>query len=146
MTLTNGISQTEISIDEFEGWGKAPETIDIIIKTGKADDFDKLIEKLYPNGIREIQLNDLLRFDDTWIYESLGITKSYKLSVYNIEYEVDEDEDEENLPKSMTLELEDVEIDENDENLKNAIVEAIETETGNSVVDYDYTIIEEEYE
>ena len=142
----------EISIRYFKGWNGAQDTVDVIVKTGKADQFDILIDDLYPDGIDETSLNDLLRFDNKWIFEKLKITKSYKVHVYNIKYDVDEDEEKElNLPKSMTIELEDVKVDENDEDLNDAIVQTIVAESGivNSfidVVDYDYIIIEEKYE
>jgi hypothetical protein len=73
---------SEMSIRDFEAWSGAVDTKDKIIANDKEDEFDALIEELYPDGIDETQLNDLLWFDDEWILESLGI------------YE-DDDEDEE---------------------------------------------------
>jgi hypothetical protein len=72
---------TEITIAGFEAWAGAKDTKKRIIEAGKEDAFDALIEELYPDGIDETGLNDLLWFDDEWIFEVLGIT--------------DEDEDEE---------------------------------------------------
>ena len=63
----------EISIREFEAWSGAVDTYDKIIVNNKEDEFDALIEELYPDGIEETQLNDLLWFDDEWVLESLGI-------------------------------------------------------------------------
>jgi hypothetical protein len=57
----------------FDAWSGAVETKERIINEGKADDFDNLIEELYPNGLSETQLNDILWFEEEWIYESLGI-------------------------------------------------------------------------
>ena len=71
----------EISIGDFEAWSGAIDTKDKIIANNKEDEFDALIEELYPDGIDETQLNDLLWFDEEWVLESLGI------------YEDDEDED-----------------------------------------------------
>lgn len=75
----------EISIRDFEAWGGALNTYDKIIKNDKEDEFDALIEELYPDGIEETKLNDLLWFDDEWVLESLGIE------------EEDEDEEEEDF-------------------------------------------------
>lgn len=75
----------EISIRNFEAWNGAVATKDLIIDHDKADEFDALIEELYPDGIDETQLNDILWFDDEWVLESLGIE------------EEDEDEDEEDF-------------------------------------------------
>lgn len=66
----------ELSIREFNAWSGAVDTKNIIIESGKADEFDELIEEIYPEGIEETQLNDLLWFDDEWIFEQLGINEA----------------------------------------------------------------------
>ena len=136
----------EISVEDFEGWSGANDTIEVIEKAGKVDEFDNLIEELYPDGLSETSLNDLLRFDYEWIYETLGITKYYKVSVYNIEYDVDDDDeiDQTKLPTHLTIELEEVGLTEED--LKDAIVNAIEEETEATVADYEYKVLEEDYD
>lgn len=136
----------EISVEDFEGWSGANDTIEVIEKAGKVDEFDNLIEELYPDGLSETSLNDLLRFDYEWIYETLDITKSYKVSVYNIEYDVDDDDeiDQTKLPTHLTIELEEVGLTEED--LKDAIVNAIEEETEVTVADYEYKVLEEDYD
>ena len=65
----------EIGIRDFEAWSGAVATKDLIIEHGKEDEFDALIEELYPDGVDETQLNDILWFDDEWVLESLGIEK-----------------------------------------------------------------------
>lgn len=65
----------EITLEEFEPWAGAIETKDLIIKKGKEKEFNVLIEECYPEGITETGLNDLLRFEEKWIYECLGITE-----------------------------------------------------------------------
>ncbi len=67
---------------DFDAWSGAVETKERIISEGKVGEFDSLIEELYPNGLSETALNDLLWFDDEWIFEQLGLT------------EEDEDEEE----------------------------------------------------
>lgn len=61
------------SIKNFESWSGAKDTQQRIIKEGKADDFDALIEELYPDGLSETHLNDILWFEEDWIFENLGI-------------------------------------------------------------------------
>lgn len=136
----------EISVENFEGWSGANDTIEVIEKAGKVDEFDNLIEELYPDGLSETSLNDLLRFDYEWIYETLDITKSYKVSVYDIEYDVDDEDeiDQTKLPTHLTIELE--EVGWTEEDLKDAIVNAIEEETEATVADYKYKVLEEDYE
>lgn len=75
----------EISIRDFEAWSGAVATKDLIIENNKEDDFDALIEELYPDGIDETQLNDILWFDSEWVFECLGIN------------EEEDDEDEEDF-------------------------------------------------
>ena len=61
------------SLRNFQAWSGAIDTQERIINEGKADDFDSLIEELYPDGLTETALNDILWFEEDWIFESLGI-------------------------------------------------------------------------
>lgn len=63
----------ELGISSFEAWSGGTLTKDTIIDANKEDEFDNLIEELYPNGLSETELNDLLWFESDWIYETLGI-------------------------------------------------------------------------
>ena len=58
----------------FDAWSGAVDTKERIIQEGKADEFDNLIEELYPDGLSETQLNDILWFEEDWIFEMLGIS------------------------------------------------------------------------
>ena len=66
---------SEVSLWDFEGWSGSEETIQIIIENNKVEEFEQLIEELYPEGIDETDLNDLLRFEDDWVFEALGISE-----------------------------------------------------------------------
>ena len=61
------------TISDFDGWCGANETIETIIEAGKDSAFMGLMEELYPEGLTDTELNDLLRFESDWIYKSLGI-------------------------------------------------------------------------
>ena len=61
----------EISFEDFDAWSGAVEIID----AGKAEEFEALVEELFPNGVDATELNDFLWFDDDYIFESLGITE-----------------------------------------------------------------------
>ena len=63
------------SISNFNAWSGAIDTKKRIIEENKEDEFDNLIEELYPDGLSETNLNDLLWFESDWIFESLGITE-----------------------------------------------------------------------
>ena len=58
----------------FDAWSGAVDTKERIIQEGKADEFDNLIEELYPDGLSETQLNDILWFEEDWIFEMLDIS------------------------------------------------------------------------
>ena len=76
---------SEISLSDFQTWSGATETKEAILNANKGDDFDNLIEELYPDGLTDTQLNDILRFEEEWIFETLGIKE-----------EEEEEEEEEN--------------------------------------------------
>lgn len=62
-----------LTLRNFDAWSGAVDTKETIINEGKDKDFDYLIEELYPDGITDTQLNDLLWFEEDWIFEVLGI-------------------------------------------------------------------------
>jgi hypothetical protein len=62
-----------LSITDFEAWGGAVDTKNTIIENNKENDFDNLIEELYPDGLTDTQLNDLLWHESDWVLEQLGI-------------------------------------------------------------------------
>ena len=66
----------ELNLHTFQAWSGAVETLDRIRKEHKVDDLEALLEEIYQDGMDETQLNDLLRFEDQWLFEVLGI-RSY---------------------------------------------------------------------
>ena len=62
-----------LTLVNFDAWSGAVETKETIISEGKAEQFNNLIEEIYPDGLTETTLNDLLWFEDEWIFEMLGI-------------------------------------------------------------------------
>ena len=63
----------DTTLGNFEAWSGAIKTKQVILDNNKGEDFNALIEELYPDGLTETQLNDILWFDEDWIFESLGI-------------------------------------------------------------------------
>lgn len=61
-----------ISLDEFEGWCGADETLDTLYNHGDIKTVERMIIDLFGDTIDETKLNDLLRFEQDWIAESLG--------------------------------------------------------------------------
>jgi hypothetical protein len=65
----------DFDLEEFEPWGEtAINTKEKIVDAGKADTFSDQIRELYPDGIPEVTMNDLLWFDRDWCFESVGIS------------------------------------------------------------------------
>lgn len=65
----------ELGIGEFEAWSGGESTKDRIVEANKEAEFDSLIEELYPDGLTDTQLNDILWFESEWVFESLGISE-----------------------------------------------------------------------
>ena len=64
---------SEISLKNFKAWSGAKDTLNKLIELDKCDELEFILDDLYPNGLTETELNDILWFDDEWIYETLGI-------------------------------------------------------------------------
>jgi len=64
---------TFTELRNFNAWSGATDTQETILNEGKGGDFDNLIEELYPDGLTDTELNDILWFEEDWIFESLGI-------------------------------------------------------------------------
>lgn len=65
-----------IDIYSFKPWSGAVEVYEIIEREGKLDDLDAFIEEMYPDGIRDVDLNDLLRFEPEYVFEAIGLDTS----------------------------------------------------------------------
>ena len=72
------LQETKISYDLLDGtykpWSGAVDTWETIEEEGLLDELDSLLEDIYPDGLSESELNDLLWFDKDWIFEQLGIS------------------------------------------------------------------------
>lgn len=64
-----------LQLSDFDAWSGAKDTKQTILAHNMGDEFDRLIEELYPDGLSETHLNDLLWFESEWIYEQLGISE-----------------------------------------------------------------------
>lgn len=63
----------DLDLERFEAWSGAVNTLNTIIDEGKCDALEWLLEDLYPDGMTDTQLNDLLWFEPDWVFEMLGI-------------------------------------------------------------------------
>lgn len=65
----------KIITTKYSPWSGAIDTFNTIEKAGKLEEFESLIDELYPDGIEEVKLNDILWFEDDWILEMLGLSE-----------------------------------------------------------------------
>ena len=73
------MSTYELDLNNFEAWGGAKDTLARVQDHGMTEDLEALLEDLYPEGMTETQLNDLLWFEPEYIYNSLGIKTEAEL-------------------------------------------------------------------
>ena len=59
----------EISFSQFEPWSGAVDTYNLIVEAGKEDELEAILEDLYPDGLSDTELNDLLWFESEWLLE-----------------------------------------------------------------------------
>lgn len=64
---------SEKSLENFEAWSGAIDTLNKVREIGKCDELEAILENLYPDGMRETELNDLLWFEPETVFEWLGI-------------------------------------------------------------------------
>ena len=99
---------SETSLDRFEAWSGAEKTLDKIISEGKAQELEFILEDLYPEGMDEIQLNDLLLYEPEWCFKAVGIRTESE-----IESELKEAEEElESMMNDYRDEIDDEELTE----------------------------------
>ena len=63
------------SLTEFEPWSGAVDTFKRIVECDKEEEFISILEDIYPDGMTDVQLNDILWFDSELCYELLGISE-----------------------------------------------------------------------
>ena len=79
----------ELNLNSFKAWSGAVDTLERIQREGKCEELENILEELYPDGMTETELNDLLWFNSESVYEWLGIR-----SEEQIEKEIKEAEEE----------------------------------------------------
>ena len=93
----------ELDLNSFQAWSGAKDTLERIQREGKCAELENVLEELYPDGMTETELNDLLWFEPETVYEWLGIR-----SEGQIEKEIEEAEAElEEKLSDMEFDLDD---------------------------------------
>lgn len=67
----------DIRPEQFRAWAGGKSTLQKIVAAGKSEALNDLIIELYPDGIEDTTLNDLLWFEEEWIFDALGMEIEY---------------------------------------------------------------------
>ena len=73
-------------LGDYQPWQGAVETYNRIKDAGMLDDFERLMEEAYPEGLTMTGLNDILWFEPEWVFEMLGMDNGDEDDEYD-EYE-----------------------------------------------------------
>lgn len=100
-------TEKDIYLKDFDAWSGAVDTLNAL-KDDQISILESILENEYPDGIDETHLNDFLWFENDTIADWLGF-KSWEaleraneygdeitVRIYDIEWDLDEDEEEEN--------------------------------------------------
>jgi len=60
-------------LNDYKPWSGAVDTWEKIVDAGLVDQLDSILEEIYPDGLTEGELNDLLWFEPEWILDALGL-------------------------------------------------------------------------
>lgn len=66
----------DINLRDFQAWSGGKDTLDRVIQEEKADLLEDILDDMYPDGLTDTELNDLLWFDSDQVFEWCGI-KTY---------------------------------------------------------------------
>lgn len=67
------IIKKEYNFNQFQPWSGAVDTWERLENADKLDVLEEVLEDLYPDGIDETALNDILWFDDEWVFNAVGL-------------------------------------------------------------------------
>lgn len=72
---TQIIDSYDLLSGRYQPWSGAVSTWENLERLGLLEELDSLLEDIYPEGLDETYLNDILWHDREWVYESLGLSK-----------------------------------------------------------------------
>lgn len=62
-----------IDFSDFKPWSGASDTWNRIEEEGKIDELEAVLEEIYPDGMSDTKLNDLLWFEPETVFDWLGM-------------------------------------------------------------------------
>ena len=64
----------DLDLETFEAWQGGISTLERVKEQGKCRELEAILEDLYPEGMTETELNDLLWFEEEQVFYWCGIT------------------------------------------------------------------------
>lgn len=58
---------TDDGLGSYEPWSGAVDFYNEIVEEGKLEELEDALDELYPDGMSETELNDLLWHDENWL-------------------------------------------------------------------------------
>ena len=86
-SLDENLKITLDGIQHYEPWGNAVNTWKRIEDAGLVDETESILEDLYPEGIDETALNDILSFEPEWLLNELGIADEEEVAMLDLDEE-----------------------------------------------------------
>lgn len=111
--------KSEISLKNFEAWSGGKDTLNRVIREGKCDELESVLEEMYPDGMTDTELNDLLWFESGTVFEWL-IIRTYDQILEELEEAESELEDKK---QGYEEETEAIKEDAEEENLTEEEIE-----------------------
>ena len=84
---------SEKKLSDFQPWSGAKTTFDYLEEHDLLDDLESMLADMYPDGMDETALNDLLWFDSETVYDWLGVELDEDGEPIDEEDEEDEEEE-----------------------------------------------------
>lgn len=133
---------TEKSLSSFAFWGQASDNANKLTKED-LDRLESILESLYIEGMEERQLNDMMANEFDTIIDWLELKSEVRIKVKNIDWDIDEYEDEEKplLPTQFEFEIE-LPFEYSDDDLEDAMNDYIDEKFGFCYSSIDYELEE----
>ena len=119
----------EYNFSDFEPWSGAVDTWKRLETADKLDVLEEVLEDLYPEGIDETKLNDILWFDDEWCFNAVGMRTESEIRSDIQEKEAEIEEKEAEIEENESERLDSIQSGDYDENeIEDINMEYYETE------------------
>lgn len=108
-----------------------------IVENDKVEDLEYALEALYPDGISDIALDDLLSNEEDWIRDIIELPYDEEESEENSDEDDESEDDENDEPEEYDIESDELEVEDESDEKEPSDDESIEDEDDIEPVDFD---------